>query len=77
MAQFPQLMVMPSAVIKKYEYRPETNVLTITFVSGIIYDYLQVPEEVYVQMKATIEKGVFFNKQIKGKYACVRVGEEE
>lgn len=64
---------MPSTVIKKYEYRPEINVLTITFVSGAVYDYLYVPEEVYNKMRSVISKGTFFNKHIKDKYECVRV----
>lgn len=64
---------MPSSVIRKYEYRPEVNVLTITFVSGAVYDYLHVPEEVYLQMKATLAKGIFFNQHIKDKYECLRV----
>lgn len=66
---------MPSSVIKKYEYRPEVNVLTITFVSGAVYDYLNVPEEVYNEMRATVAKGIFFNQHIKDKYECVRVEE--
>ena len=47
--------------------------LTITFVSGAVYDYLHVPEEVYLQMKATLAKGIFFNQHIKDKYECLRV----
>jgi len=64
---------MPSSVIKKYEYSPEINVLTITFVSGAVYDYLYVPEEVYHQMRSVISKGTFFNQHIKDKYECVKV----
>ncbi|MCE3282014.1 MAG: Uncharacterized protein K0Q66_751 [Chitinophagaceae bacterium] len=64
---------MPSSVIKKYEYRPGDKVLAIEFVSGAIYDYLDVPEETYREMKANIQKGVFFNQHIKDKYKCVKV----
>ena len=65
---------MPSSVIRKYEYNAEAEVLTITFVSGIIYDYLEVPEQVYLQMKSTLAKGIFFNQHIKDKYKWKRVG---
>lgn len=70
---FSSQLFMPSMVIKKYEYRPEINVLTITFVSGAVYDYLYVPEEVYNQMKSVISKGTFFNEHIKDKYDFVKV----
>ena len=53
------------------------NVLTITFVSGAVYDYLFVPEEVYLQMKSTVAKGIFFNQHIKDKYECVKVAPVE
>ena len=64
---------MPSSVIRKYEYDAAKQVLTITFVSGMVYNYLQVPEAVYQQMRSTIQKGVFFNQHIRDKYECVKV----
>jgi hypothetical protein len=63
---------MPSSVIKKFEYNPQSHVLTITFVSGVVYDYLDVPQEVYDQMRSVLSKGVFFNDHIKDKYAFVK-----
>ncbi|MDF2191278.1 KTSC domain-containing protein [Paraflavitalea sp. CAU 1676] len=64
---------MPSTVIAHIQYLPATEVLRIAFNSGAIYDYLEVPESVYKDMKQYREKGVFLNKYIKGKYHFKKV----
>jgi hypothetical protein len=52
---------MPSAVIAGYDYNSEKEILTIRYQSGKVYNYLQVPEKVYLEMRATMRKGVFLN----------------
>ena len=64
---------MPSTVIRSIEYNAANAVLTIVFVTGSVYDYFDVPQEVYEQFKSFREKGVFYNEQIKGKYRFARV----
>ena len=64
---------MPSAVVASYQYLPETSTLRVVFVSGLVYDYEQVPREVYDKMKATVTKGNFLNTHIKGKYNFKKV----
>jgi hypothetical protein len=59
---------MPSAVIAAYEYDAASETLTVRYHSGKIYNYLQVPEKVFKEMKATMVKGIWFNRHIKGKY---------
>jgi hypothetical protein len=59
---------MPSTVIASYDYEPSTETLTIKFVSGLIYAYLKVPEEIFQAFKNYREKGVYLNKHIKNKY---------
>lgn len=59
---------MPSTVIAHIEYKPETKVLKVIFLSGAVYAYYQVPEDVYVSMKQARSKGQFLNEQIKGNY---------
>ena len=66
---------MPSTVIASYTYDPVTEVLRVRFVSGIVYEYKDVPLEVYQAMKGSYSKGVFLNKEIKPKYPCKRVNE--
>ncbi|AZI68131.1 KTSC domain-containing protein [Kaistella daneshvariae] len=56
---------MPSSVIKKYFYKPEVKILTIVYVSGAVYDYLDVPQEVFDDFRAAFSKGIYLNKNIK------------
>jgi hypothetical protein len=64
---------MPSTAIAGYEYDAVTETLTIQFVSGKVYNYQQVPQKVYKEMRATISKGIFLNRHIKGKYPFIEV----
>jgi len=59
---------MPSSVIDHFHYDPESAVLRVTFVSGLIYEYKKVPKGIYEKMKTAISKGKFLNKNIKGKF---------
>ncbi|MBW8685290.1 KTSC domain-containing protein [Chitinophaga rhizophila] len=65
---------MPSSVVHRMHYNPETATLRIIFVSGLIYDYKNVPEEVYQAMKTSGSKGTYLNKYIKGHYPYEKVG---
>ena len=63
---------MPSTVIKKYEYDSENQMLTLEYVSGLIYDYLNVPKIVFDEFRGAFAKGIFLNKHIKGKFEFVK-----
>jgi hypothetical protein len=54
-------------------YDRDTATLRIIFVSGLIYDYKNVPEEVYQAMKTSGSKGIYLNKHIKGHYEYEKV----
>jgi hypothetical protein len=64
---------MPSSVIHSMQYFPDRHTLRIVFVSGMVYDYDQVPVKVYDQMKAAFSKGEFFNREIKDKYTFKKI----
>ncbi|MBV9961344.1 MAG: KTSC domain-containing protein [Parafilimonas sp.] len=64
---------MPSTVIASFHYNVETNVLTIVFVSGIVYHYKNVPEKIYKNMKNSTSKGIYFNRNIKDKFEFEKV----
>jgi hypothetical protein len=64
---------MPSTVIASMKYNEETSVLRITFVSGLVYDYKDVPVEIYTQLKTSKSKGIYFNGHIKNKYEFEKV----
>ncbi|CAN5347303.1 hypothetical protein BH09BAC6_BH09BAC6_33960 [soil metagenome] len=64
---------MPSSVVASMKYDPDTAVLRIVYTSGAIYDYLDVPEEVYIAMKTSGSKGVFLNEKLKPNYEFEKV----
>ncbi|MDQ6756687.1 MAG: KTSC domain-containing protein [Bacteroidota bacterium] len=66
---------MPSTVISKTIYYPETATLKVIFVSGMIYDYKDVPEEIYNAMKTSGAKGIYLNRYIKGKYQFKKIND--
>ena len=56
---------MPSSVVASMKYNREKHKLRVTYVSGHIYDYKNVPEVIFEKMKAASSKGVFLNRIIK------------
>jgi lysyl-tRNA synthetase class 2 len=67
---------MPSSVIRFFRYAPDRRELTVTFVSGRVYVYEDVPDEVAAAFKNARSKGAFFNQQIRDRYACREVTRE-
>jgi hypothetical protein len=64
---------MPSTVISSIHYDDVMATLKIIFVSGKVYDYKDVPKEVYDALKSSGSKGVYFNQHIKDKYQFEKV----
>ena len=52
---------MPSSVIAAIDYDAAVSRLTVTFVSGRIYDYYAVPMAVVDAFRHARSKGTFFN----------------
>ena len=59
---------MPSTVIRRFDYSPEREELTIEFVTGRRYLYSGVPSEEAEAMRAAFAKGVYFNRKIRDRY---------
>jgi len=59
---------MPSSVIRFFRYAPETRELKVTFVSGRLYVYEDVPPEVAAAFRNARSKGTFFNREIRDRY---------
>ena len=70
---FCQKRAMPSSVVAAMRYDAASRVLRIVYVSGNVYDYKDVPPEVYEAMKAASSKGTFLNREIKGRYGYEKV----
>lgn len=64
---------MPSSVIRHFCYLGEQRLLRIYYRTGTVYDYIDVPEEVYLAMRKAFSKGTYLNQFIKGKYAFRKV----
>ena len=64
---------MPSSVVASFDYDPVKSSLRVKFVSGLLYEYQQVPVEVFQKMKQAFSKGTFLNKHIKGNYSFKKI----
>lgn len=64
---------MPSTVIDHFSYDPKTSELKITFLSGKVYIYKNVPEEIFQGLKTAGSKGQYFNAFVKNKYKFKRL----
>ncbi len=68
---------MPSAVIRRFDYRPETQELDVLFTTGRRYVYHDVPPEAADALRSAFAKGVHFNRRIRGRYRYTeRTGDE-
>lgn len=59
---------MPSTAIADIEYDRERERLTVTFVTGRIYEYVDVPADVAASFQSAFSKGTFFNSYIRDRY---------
>ena len=64
---------MPSSVVASMQYDFVTRKLRIYYQSGSVYDYMDVPPDVYKEMKAVQSKGTYLNLHIKGNYSFQKV----
>lgn len=65
-----RFLIMPSTVIRHFEHDPATRQLTVTFTTGRIYVYDDVPDAVAAALRTAGSKGAFFNSQIRNVYPC-------
>jgi len=65
--------VMPSSVVAAIRYDASKSTLRVVYVSGAVYDYKKVPEEVYNEMKTAFSKGEYLNKEIKPNYKFEKI----
>ncbi|HYC99434.1 KTSC domain-containing protein [Brevundimonas sp.] len=65
---------MPSSVIRRFSYDEPHRRLRVTFTSGDVYEYDEVPPEVNEAFRAAFSKGRFFGPNIRDRYPYRRVG---
>jgi hypothetical protein len=68
---------MPSTVIRRYFYCPDSGTLWVEFVSGRRYVYSDVPREVAETLGSAFSKGVYFNTRIRDRFPYREVTPEE
>ncbi len=59
---------MPSTAIADIQYKPSSQRLVVTFVSGRAYEYVDVPEHVARAFQSSMAKGTYFNAYIRDRY---------
>ena len=59
---------MPSSAIADIEYDPKRERLTVTFVTGRVHEYVDVPVEVAASFQSAFSKGTFFDSYIRDRY---------
>ena len=62
--------LMPSSVIRRFMYVPDSRELTVEFVSGRRYVYSEVPAEDVEAFCAAFSKGSHFNRHIREHFSC-------
>ncbi len=68
---------MPSKVIRDFSYNVATRQLTVTFATGRVYAYAEVPPDVHNAFRASGSKGRFFNLEIRDNYDCRELDPKE
>jgi hypothetical protein len=59
---------MPSTVIRRFDYAPDSRQLIVEFVTGRRYVYSDVPEDEVQALRGAFARGVHFNRHIRGRY---------
>lgn len=61
---------MPSSVVRAFAYDGDHRILTITFVSGRVYAYQDVPADIADGLRLAFAKGEYFNKAIRHRFVA-------
>jgi hypothetical protein len=60
-------------VIDSYRYEPDRRVLLITFVSGQVYAYFDVPPEVHAGLRNASSRGRYFASHVRDRFPYRRL----
>ena len=61
-----------SSTMNGFGYEAESQVLTVEFKSGGRYNYYDVPDHVFEQMRSSSSRGQFLAQNVKGTYRYAR-----
>ena len=68
---------MPSTAIRRIAYRHDPGALDIEFITGRVYRYFEVPEQVAGGFRRVRSKGGYFNRALRDRFAFVQLDEWE
>jgi lysyl-tRNA synthetase class 2 len=72
MSNGPETTLTPSSSnIASFTWDPQTDTLTVEFVDGASYDYMNVPAAVHRAFQRAGSYGAYFVRHIKGRFAYV------
>jgi hypothetical protein len=63
---------LKSSNLAAAEYDPEAKLMVVTFRSGSVYTYANVPDTVYEGLLTATSPGSYLAENIKGKYSFTR-----
>ncbi|MBW4535333.1 MAG: lysine--tRNA ligase [Pleurocapsa minor HA4230-MV1] len=66
------LLKNQSTAIKDFDYDADKQTLRVVFGNGSVYQYSDVPEKIYQELKETGSVGQYFNSQIRDKFGFDR-----
>jgi KTSC domain len=64
-------------VIRDFSYNVASRQLVVTFVTGRVYAYADVPPDVHSAFRASGSKGRFFNQEIRDNYDCREIASSD
>ncbi len=67
------VVVYESSNIKGGRYNTNTKKLQITFNNGMVYEYDDVPHEIFAELNLSESQGKYFNKSISKNYTYKKV----
>lgn len=73
MTQIEKTRFPDSTAVGAIAYRASERVLDVTFVSGQVYRYFDVPAEVYDRFRSAESAGHFLHEEILDRYAFKRL----
>lgn len=65
--------VAQSSHLQSYQYDPDSQVLTVEFVNGAIYQYSGVPHTEYWNLAQNGGSGVYFASKIRNSYPFQKI----
>lgn len=65
--------IAQSSHLQSYDYDPESRTLLITFVTGAIYRYYDVPQTEYWNLVQSGGAGSYFHAKIRNNYSFTKI----